>query len=289
MLRLLLDRLRMRPWQVSILTALVGFGALSIWYILLMRLRPEMNQLRGLFDFYSASWGDALILPILNGLAVYYCLYTAKILTEQIQKTFTAQPEEGTLFLHRVNRAYNHPLVVTALILTTLTLSFLWHWGEIHGVDRNWTLPALGQRNGAGIYHHLFLSLELYIFFFLSYRHSVTIWTLLRLARLTTNGSALAAAVRGIFALLGWILFLWGIFDSLFLIDFFYGVENASLSDLFSGLPLVILCAYYLIITLWGVLPLFALSSALKQPIAPPAPLLLSYAIIFLLPLLYIV
>lgn len=289
LLRLILDHWRLRPWQVSILTALVGFGALSAWYIIFTHLRPELKQLRGLFDFYSATWGDALILPLLNGLAVWYYLYTARVLTEQIQKTFAAQPKKGSLFLHRVNRAYNHPLVVVSLILTTLTLSFLWHWGEVHGVDRNWTLPVLGQRNGAGIYHHLFLSLELYIFFFLSYRHLVTTWALLRLARLTTSKAALADAGRRIFVRLAWILFFWGIFDSLFLIDFFYGIENTSLSTLFGGLPLAVLSGYYVIVTLWGVLPIFALALALRQPLTFPVPIVLSYGVIFVLPLLYII
>ena len=219
--RLLLDRWQVRGQHIVLATIGLGFVMMSLLYLLMTNLYPETRQARSLFEFYSATLGELLLLPIVNYLAIGYCHYVAHKLTF-VAESMLPNPEAVRHFLARAGQIYNQHIVTIMLITLVGGVSFLWHLGEIYGPDRNWTLPVRGQINLAGVYHQVFWSFELYLAFFLIYRHLATLRLLLHLTSNTREQKVLAQVSQEICAYFTGILLVWGVFNSLFLTDFYY-------------------------------------------------------------------
>ncbi|MCP4541738.1 MAG: hypothetical protein GY832_31790 [Chloroflexi bacterium] len=264
--RLLLDRWRLGSLSIGLLTVCAGFGVLAVWYVALLIWQPQIRPLRGIFEFYSATLGDAILLPVLNVLAVWYCEFVAQGLSLQIARAFPDQPEVERDFVRRCDRAYNHPLVIVSLITITIILTILWHLAEVHGPDRNWTLPVQGKISAAGIYHQAFFGLQMYISLFLTYRHMATVWLILCLARLAPDRAALARFAWELCTFFQVILLGWGAFGSLFLVDFFYNAPIISFGELLSQGVALFLGVYYCASLIGlGILPSLVLFRKLEQ------------------------
>ena len=66
--RYLINSLGIQPYQISLLTFLAGFGMLSLWYWVMEYLKHPDIIFRGLYDYYSSSIGDALVVPLIIGI-----------------------------------------------------------------------------------------------------------------------------------------------------------------------------------------------------------------------------
>ncbi len=245
---LLLDRWQLPPWGIGLLTALTGFGVLSVWYGLELAWHPSTRALRGFFDFYSATWGDALFLPVLNVLAVQYCLSVAGGLERE-----TARAAPGDLGeLRGLDRAYNRPLVAASITFVSVLVAVALGWRDAMGAERNWTLPVRGRMTFAGVYHQAFLAIQAYLLLYLSHRHLTTVRIVERLASRTPQQASLASFSWDALERFNQLFLGWGAFASLRLMDHTYGMESGTLMDLLLRPRARDLLAGYLI--LWLVL-----------------------------------
>lgn len=111
-------------------TCLAGFGAL-VGFSAITVTPPE---LRGLFDYLSATWGDAILLPVSVGALVY--AYDA----------MERRPHDRALLLFG-------GLAGGAVGALTQV-----QWLSDDDPELNWTLPTAHHFNAAGVYHAVFLT-----------------------------------------------------------------------------------------------------------------------------------
>lgn len=124
----------------SIVCALI-FGplVLSIFYFYSIMYNLLGAGERGLFQFYSATVGDFLILPI----AWYF-------MSRYYQKIRLANMERDRV----------PSTLLLAYFIGILSTIFVTLAG-VYGPNRDWTLPQFGQINAAGIYHSIFMAFML--------------------------------------------------------------------------------------------------------------------------------
>ncbi|GAA3776213.1 hypothetical protein GCM10022240_29680 [Microbacterium kribbense] len=115
----------------AVLILAAGFGAMSILYMSV----PYDHALRGLYSYRSATWGDAVLLP-LAGMALIFAIASAKRASRDWVAGMTGCGA-GTIGGLLVQRA----------------------WLTDPDVNLNWTLPSPGHFNVAGWYHAVFLVL----------------------------------------------------------------------------------------------------------------------------------
>ena len=112
-----------------------GFGVLNIfWYF-----SDKSLGVKGLYDYYAATIGDGLCLPLLVGAGKYYiCQYTQK---------------------GRRKRLYGK----TALIFAGIGMMIQVYWLLNPKIELNWTIDRAHHFNIAGWYHALFFVAMFYI------------------------------------------------------------------------------------------------------------------------------
>ena len=107
-----------------------GFGALAT----LSRFYPKPEDVPGLTDYLSATWGDSLLLPTsLAGLVYAY-------------RSLPSVEDRALVVIGAVGGAAGG-------VLTQI------QWLRDDNPQLNWTLPAAHVFNGAGVYHAVFLTL----------------------------------------------------------------------------------------------------------------------------------
>jgi len=271
--RLLLSRWPLGERSVATLTLLLGFGVLTTWYLLGLAVEPAARGRRGPFEYYSFSFGDLVLIPLLNGAAVRY----ARRIVEGVYLAIAATQRGARRVRALIERTYNAPQMRTAAVAVAAVAVSLQHLDELYGLDRNWTVPAWGHLRPVAAYHQLFFACEAFIVAFLVARHVATAWLLLRLGRDEAGRAQLAPVAEQSLRLYGWVLLGWGTFASLRVMDFFYltpTVSAAAIVELTT--PLAVLAVYYVALIATGVAPMVAVArryqlALTRLPILPIA------------------
>ncbi len=254
--RLLVGRWGLAEPGVAVLTAALGFGVLTTWYLASLVVDPAVRGRRGPFEYFTATVGDLVLLPLLNAVAVRY----VREVVGGLLWVASAARRHARRLVVLVERAYDTPLALAFVLAVVVTAAALQHLDELYGVDRNWTVPECGQLRPAALYHQLFFACEAFIVAWLVARHAVTVRCLLRLARRESLRAGLAAVAERSLRLFGWVLLGWGVFVSLRMMDFFYLTPRASAGALARlSAPVTALVVYYLSTLVTGVLPAVAL------------------------------
>ena len=121
----------LRPAALTSATvAVAGFGVMNAFWAT----QVHDGALRGLYDYLSASYGDALLLPAASGAVVY------------IRSTLPLAKHERRVGM----------IAAAAGMLAGAALQVAWLIDD--NPELNWTLPAPHQMNAAGIYHAAFLT-----------------------------------------------------------------------------------------------------------------------------------
>ncbi len=253
--RLLLGRWGLGERGVAVLTAVLGFGVLTAWYLVSLALDRGAQGRRGPFEYFTVTIGDLVLIPLLNGLAVGY---VREVVGGLLRVAGTGGRPAGRL-LALLERAYNTPLGLVFVLMVAIAAAGLQHVDELYGPDRNWTVPERGQLRPVALYHQLFFGVEAFIVAFLVFRHMVTVRWLLRLGRDSSPGGGLRALAERSLELYSWASLGWGAFVSLRVMDFLYLIP-AMTPDAVARLPapLAALVAYYLLACLTGLLPALA-------------------------------
>jgi hypothetical protein len=255
--RLLLGRWRLGEQGVAMLTLVLGFGVLSAWYLVSWALDPATRCRRGPFEYYSATLGDLLLIPLLNAIAVRYLCRVVGGLC----RVAAATQRGAWRLLALVERAYNAPLGRTFALAVMAAAVALEHLDELYGLDRNRTVPEWGRPRLSALYHQSFFACETLIVASLAVRHIVTTRLLLRLARNGSYRSRLRVVAEQSQRLYGWVLLGWGAFVSLRVTDFFYLTPSVSLQAIAAlPAPLTVLAVYYLALIGTGVIPAVAVT-----------------------------
>jgi len=282
--RLLVGRWGLGEQGLAVLTAALGFGVLTAWYLADLAVDPAARGRRGPFEYFTATAGDLVLLPLLNGVAVRY----AREVMGGLLWVVSCAGRHTRRLLAPIERAYNSPLGLAFVLVVVATAAALQHLDELYGVDRNWTVPERGDLRPVAIYHQVFFACEAFIVAFLVVRHAVTVRCLLRLAREGPLRARLTAVAERSLSLFGWVLLGWGIFVSLRMMDFFYLTPTASAGALAElPAPVTTLVVYYVLALVTGILPavavrrryglgwtagpVFSLGASLTAPIAGPA------------------
>lgn len=255
--RLLLDRWGLGERGVAVLTAALGFGVLTIWYFIGLAVDPAARGRRGLFEYWSGSVGDLVLLPLLTAAAVRY----SRQVLEGLRLAVAAGRRHSRWLVGIIERAYNAPTGLAFVLAVTGAAVALQHVDEVYGFDRNWTVPEWGRLTPIAVYHQAFFSLQAFIAAFLTVKHVVTVRLVLRLARSNSLRSALMAVAEQSLRIFGWVLLGWGAFVSLRVMDFFHLAPTVSASAL-ATFPavVVVLVVYYVLLLLTGVVPLVAVT-----------------------------
>lgn len=111
-------------------TCVAGFGALLGFSIFTVK----TPGLRGLFDYLSATWGDAVLLPVSMGALVY---------------AYDQTPGQS------FDRAIIAAGGLTGAVVGAATQV---QWLADENPELNWTLPTPHHFNAAGVYHAVFLT-----------------------------------------------------------------------------------------------------------------------------------
>ena len=119
---------------VGVLTLLAGFGAWALGHWLFLRLAsPEHRNVRGWTEYKAAFWGDLLVLPVINGLMIW------------ILSQLSFDPIG----------AYWLPILVAVMITIFV------HYEQASLGHTNWTMPRPWRWNSFGLYHALFMAVNL--------------------------------------------------------------------------------------------------------------------------------
>jgi hypothetical protein len=118
------------PAAAAFVVLAAGFGALCLFWTL----GAHPSSLPGLFDFASATWGDALALPAMTALLVYAV---------------------RTLPAARGDRPF---AAVAALLAGALGIASQALWLAAADPRPNWTLPRPHRFTAAGWYHAAFVT-----------------------------------------------------------------------------------------------------------------------------------
>jgi hypothetical protein len=261
--QVLLGRWHLREPAVALLTLIVGFGVLTTWYLLELAVDPSRRAQRGPFDYYSASIGDLLLLPLLNAAAMRY----ARQVVGALSLALTTVQSRARRRLAIIARVYNAPLGRAVALSGAAVALILQHLDELYGLDRNWTVPEWGRPRPTAVYHQLFFACEALIVAFLIVRHVATVRLLLRLGRRAASRARLTAVAERSLRLYGWVLLGWGTFVSLRLMDFFHLTRTVSAQALAAlPAPVMALAVYYLALIATGLIPMIAV--ARRYPLA---------------------
>ncbi len=114
----------------GVAVACAGFGAMSLFWIA----DPKNPDVRGFPDYLSATWGDAVCLPVFSTAAVYLV---------------------RNLSAARTERRAGITAGVAGLLLGIGTQVA---WLADDAPELNWTLPEPHRFTPAGVYHGVFLS-----------------------------------------------------------------------------------------------------------------------------------
>ena len=122
------------PLVAAALTLAAGWGMMNLWWI-----RTQSTQLRGLYDYWSSTLGDGIVLPVM-----------AYSLTRLGQLLPPRHTRRGTLT----------GAVIGAIAGGAITIS----WLADSDPTPNWTLPYPGHFTAAGWYHAAFMIAALITF-----------------------------------------------------------------------------------------------------------------------------
>jgi hypothetical protein len=255
--RILLGRWGLDERGVAVLTAAFGFGVLTTWYLVCLIVDPAALGRRGPFEYFSASAGDLVLLPLLTATAFRYLRQVLGGLLPAVAAALRDARRLG----EPVARAYNISRGLTFVIAFTALAFALEHVDEVYGADRNWTVPEWGRLTPVAAYHQAFFALQAFIVGSLIVRHLITVRLLLRLARSGSRRAALAAVAERSLRVFGWALLGWGFFVSLRVMDFFYLVPTVSASALME-FPAAVsaLVIYYVLLLVVGIVPIAAVT-----------------------------
>jgi hypothetical protein len=257
--RLLLDRCGLDEGWIAALTAWVGFGVLCLLYSGTLYWDPASRGLRGLFEYYSATIGDLILLPLLNAVAARYVLRMAPGLEAAVRvgSRSVSLAERRLALIERVYHSRRALVFVVAIVAAVVAWQ---RFDELYGIDRNWTVPIWGEPRLAAWYHQAFFGLEAYLATYLFYRYVAT-WRVLRRldADPVMRPTAIVLAHESL-RLFSWALLGWAVFVSLRLMDFFHVTPTVSLQALFTlPAPVATAVFYYVILVGAGLFPLAAL------------------------------
>lgn len=180
-----------RPVLLAVGVLLSGFGALAVMY--LTRGRIQYPALRGLLGFASATYGDALLLPL-----VAFAIARFHQEWGGIERHLAEYGISGRV-LSSVDDARVLPTSVAAGIVGTSALYATWLLDP--GIEPNWTMPSAGHLNLYGWWHLGFfcvMSVWLWTFFL---RAGVLLYACLKVpAKSFTVGARSAVAAGWPFA-----------------------------------------------------------------------------------------
>ena len=174
------------PLGVALGVAFAGFGMLSIMY--LGWGRAMYPDLRGLFDFASATHGDALVLPLATYfMARFHALWPD--MTVALAHTPSARPLRAISHGERLGYASLAAGVIgTALLYAT--------WLFSGATELNWTLPAPGVLNIFGYWHLAFFGMVSVWFWAFFLRAGTLLYAVARLDRASCDSRLRAALSR---------------------------------------------------------------------------------------------
>lgn len=112
---------------VGFMVFLLGFASMNIWWNVL----PRNAELRGLYYYKAATWGDGICLPLLTGALYYICKYVRKSDNK---------------------KRYSIIGVFTGLLGFGVQVS----WLLDNNIVLNWTIPKVHYFNVAGFWHAFF-------------------------------------------------------------------------------------------------------------------------------------
>lgn len=186
---------KLTPLQAAIVPFLLGPGVLTTMYEIMRLINTPSIHERGLFQFYSATIGDFLILPVTWALMAYY---------------YSLAPEGFS--------RHSPSLLVISIALGGLVSGML-VYSSIIGPTRDWTLPSRGSINAAGVYHALFMAfmLAVYVLFFIDH------WKLL------FSSTNVSANLSYLSTLYWYVLDLLSLFMILLVVDTFYDYPHQKL------------------------------------------------------------
>lgn len=121
-----------RECRAAILTFVAGFGVMNAFYWFLTRPVPEV---RGLYDYWAATVGDAFIVPL--------CFWSLVGAVDRIEH-------------HRLDR---RAATVGAILGATIGVSVVGAGLVDLQAEPNWTSPTPGTLTAPGLYHAAFLIL----------------------------------------------------------------------------------------------------------------------------------
>ena len=239
------------------------------------------EEQRGPFEYFTATAGDLVLLPLLNGISVRY----AREVMGGLLWVVSSARRHTRRLLALIERAYNSPLGLAFVLVVVATAAALQHLDELYGVDRNWTVPERGDLRPVAIYHQVLFACEAFIVAFLVVRHAVTVRCLLRLAREGPLRVRLTAVADGACPSSAGCSWAGVLFVSLRMMDFFYLTPTASAGALAElPAPVTTLVVYYVMALVTGILPavavrrryglgwtagpVFSLGASLTAPIA---------------------
>ena len=261
--RLLLDRWGLAERGMAVLTVAVGFGALALWYLGTLLFFPALRCMRGMFEYYSATVGDLILLPVLNALALRYARAVIPGVAAVVRASAASERHAARL-LRLVDRLYNARKGLVFVLAIAASVVAWQRFDELYGLDRNWTVPVWGQPRLVAWYHQAFFGFEAYLMAYLVYRHTLTWHLLRRLARRPAAQPIVSALADRSARLFGWILLSWGAFVSLRLLDFFRFGSVVHPTSLFSlPAPITTAAFYYAVLVGAGLWPLMM---SVRQP-----------------------
>lgn len=126
---------------VGLLTCFFSFGVQTLFYLWYKSKKHSLiSQHRAVVNYASGIIGDGILVPLINIFAVISLSY--------LQRVYL-----------------NFTFFILALTLGFLTTSLI-HYGQMRFALTNWTMPKVGKWNVLGLYHAIFMFLEISFLFY---------------------------------------------------------------------------------------------------------------------------
>lgn len=129
--------IKLRSWKAIITPLFLGTGVFTILYLYSVCAKLPGSDQRGLFEYYSTTFGDILIVPL-----------TWLLMSKHYSLSQFSGKERSKL-------------TVPIVIVSVLILTSIYTINSMYGNARDWTLPTYGSINIQGIYHSLFIAFML--------------------------------------------------------------------------------------------------------------------------------
>ncbi len=146
--------MHLSPHEIGILIFFLGFGILSLWYLVLVLVKSPLVHLKGMFSYYSSTFGDAILIPI----STILIATTYKEMSVTLNQALRARSKTVRNQTRSTIRSINNPFVTWIPYIISLLIVVLVHfsWLSDPTTELNWTIPSPHLINGPGIYHAFF-------------------------------------------------------------------------------------------------------------------------------------